>query len=154
MTRFASDTTVDIGRTRSEIERTLSRYGASSFAYGWEGATAMIGFRVGNRTIRFMLPLPDREEFSTTASGRRRSAVDAQEKAWEQACRSRWRALLLVIKAKLEAVASGISTIEDEFMAWTVLPGGGTVGDKLRQQISDSLETGRVPALMLTGGRA
>ena len=35
---------------------------------------------------------------------------------WEQACRQRWRALALVIKAKLEAIDAEISTFEEEFL--------------------------------------
>ena len=48
----------------------------------------------------------------------------AQQAAWEQVCRQRWRALLLIIRAKLEAVASGITTLENEFLANIVLPDG------------------------------
>ena len=48
---------------------------------------------------------------------------------WQQACRQRWRALALVIKAKLEAVETGIATFEQEFLAYIVLPNGQSVGD-------------------------
>jgi hypothetical protein len=34
----------------------------------------------------------------------------------------RWRALLLMIKAKVEAVESGVVTFEDEWLAHFVLP--------------------------------
>jgi hypothetical protein len=152
--RFAQQTNVSVERSRAEIERLLSRYGASQFASGWDGSTAMVGFAIVGRTIRFMLPLPDKQadEFQKTPAGRRlRHPVDA-ERAWEQACRARWRALLLVIKAKLEAAQTGISTIEDEFMAWTVLPGGRTVGDELRAKITTAIESGKPTRLLLTGG--
>ena len=56
-----------------------------------------------------------------------RTAAD-QQSAWEQACRQRWRALLLIIRAKLEAAEAGISTLETEFLANIVLPDGRTAG--------------------------
>jgi hypothetical protein len=156
VTRFASDTSVSVEKSRAEIERLLARYGANQFASGWDRDCAHLGFSIESRTIRFLLPLPDRnaDEFSLTPAGRRRRNPAAAERAWEQACRARWRALLLVIKAKLEAAAVGISTIEDEFMAWTVLPGsrGRTIGDLLRPQIAESMATGKAPQLLLGGG--
>lgn len=147
---FASNTSVSVERTRAEIERLLSRNGASRFMSGWDGDTAVIGFVLGSRTIRFTLPLPNKDarEFHYTPTFVRRSQANA-EKAWEQACRARWRALLLVIKAKLEAVQAGISTIEDEFLAWTVLPGDSrTIGDRLRLTINESVASGK-PVLLL-----
>lgn len=153
---FATDTTVPVERSKAEIERLLGRYGAARFMSGWDGDTAVIGFVLGNRTIRFTLPLPAKtdRQFHRTPTGRqRRNPADA-ERAWEQACRSRWRALLLVIKAKLEAVQVGISTVEDEFLAWTVLPGDGrTVGERLRLTIDESVRSGK-PALLALGGGA
>lgn len=153
---YAADTSVSVERSRGEIERLLQRYGASQFASGWDNESAHLGFVVEQRTIRFVLPLPDRtaEEFQKTPGrGRQRSQVEA-ERAWEQACRARWRALLLVIKAKLEAAACGISTIEDEFLAWTVLPGsrGRTVGEELRPLIAERIATGKHVPLLLGGG--
>lgn len=160
MTRFASDTSVPVERSKAEIEKLLARYGASQFASGWddEGRAAHLGFRIENRTIRFLLPLPDKaaDEFTLTPAGRRKRHPEDAARAWEQACRSRWRALLLVIKAKLEAAACGISTIEDEFLAWTVVPGGRgrTVGDMLRPQLAEAIATGKAAPLLLTGGGA
>jgi hypothetical protein len=153
---FATDTTVPVERSKAEIERLLGRHGAARFMSGWDGDTAVIGFVLGNRTIRCTLPLPAKtdKQFHRTPTGRqRRNPADA-ERAWEQACRSRWRALRLVIKAKLEAVQVSISTVEDEFLAWTVLPGDGrTVGERLRLTIDESVKSGK-PALLALGGGA
>lgn len=41
----------------------------------------------------------------------------------------------MIIKAKLEAVESGISTIEREFLYEIVLPDGSTVGDWVIPQV-------------------
>ena len=150
---FASDTTVSVERSRAEIERLLQRYGASQFVSGWSGDTAALGFVVGKLSVRFELPLPDRAEFGRTPSGRVRHNARKAEAAREQACRSRWRALLLVIKAKLEAVEVGISTVEQEFLAWTVVPGTGTtVYQQIGPKLLKAAETGEAPRLLLTGG--
>lgn len=154
MSRYAQSTDVSADRSRSEIERTLSRYGANSFSYGWDDdgreLRAMVGFRLAERSIRFLVLMPSRddEEFTQTETGRARKPAAAQ-KAFEQACRQRWRALALVVKAKLEAVESGISTFEEEFMAWVLLPNGRTVGEVLGPQINRHLAGGPVPRLAL-----
>jgi hypothetical protein len=54
----------------------------------------------------------------------------------------------LVIKAKLEAVESGIACFEEEFMAHIVLPDGRTVGEHVIPGIAQAYETGNVPALL------
>jgi hypothetical protein len=150
MSRYAADTSVSADRSRAEIERTLSKYGANQFLYGWDGPKAVIGFRMGGRMIRFLLPLPEKDsvEFTHTRSrGTRRSDAQAYL-AWEQATRQRWRALALVIKAKLEAVESGITTFEEEFLAHTLLPNGTTVGEWAAPQLEEAYTKGRMPALL------
>ena len=126
---YASNTTVSTDKSRAEIERTLQRYGASSFGYGWEDDRAAIAFTAQDRQVRFVLALPDKNDrrfTHTEAKGIKRPPSQAAEQ-WEKACRQRWRALALVVKAKLEAIEAGISTFEDEFMAHVVLPDGSTV---------------------------
>ncbi|HZR50148.1 MAG TPA: hypothetical protein VFB06_11570 [Streptosporangiaceae bacterium] len=147
--RYAAGTEVSSDKSRTEIERTLRRYGATAFAYSWEGNQAQVAFKLGDRHIRFRLPLPHpaSEEFTLTPTGRERSAPAAEE-AYEQAVRQRWRALALVIKAKLEAVEAGISTVEDEFLAHIALPDGRTVGDWLSPQLAAVYAHNTMPALL------
>jgi hypothetical protein len=149
MARYAANTEVPSDRSRAEIERTLRRYGASAFAYGWEGNRAQIGFKLADRQIKFTLPLPDPEagEFTLTPTGRERSEKAAED-AYEQAVRQRWRALALVIKAKLEAVEAGISTVEREFLDAIMLPDGRTVGDWLGPQLGAVYARETMPALL------
>lgn len=156
MSRYAADTSVSQDKSRNEIEATLKRYGATSFMYASEATAAMIGFRISDRMVKFVLPMPDpqaREFTHTPAKGMARSPAEAQ-KAWEQAGRQRWRALALVIKAKLEAVSAGITTIEDEFLAHTVLPDGSTVGQFMKPQLEVAYERGSMPTTLLLGGPA
>lgn len=71
-----------------------------------------------------------------------------QEEIYEQAVKQRWRALALVIKAKLEAVEAGITIFEDEFLAHIVLPNGQTAGEYMVPQIEAAYETGKMPAML------
>lgn len=147
MPTYAKDTNVSSELSRLEIEKTLIRYGADNFAYATTSGKAMIGFTMSGRQVQFVLLLPRREEFRMTPTGRDRSEKSQQD-AWEQACRQRWRALLLVIKAKLEATECGISTFESEFMANIVLPDGSTAGDFMLPQIARAYETGTMPPML------
>ena len=150
MTRFAENTAVPSDRSRAEIERTLSRYGAEGFMYGWEGNRAIVGFRAHGRVIRFVVPLPDRmaaEFWRTPGRGRQRATPQAEE-AYERAVRQCWRALALVIKAKLEAVEAKITTFNDEFLAHTMLPDGSTVGEWAAPQLDEVYARGSMPQFL------
>lgn len=147
MGKYASNTNVSSELSRIEIEKTLIRYGADNFAYAMTAGKALIGFTMHERQIKFVLPLPVKEEFRLTPTGRTRTE-SSQYEAWEQACRQRWRALSLVIKAKLEAVECGISVFEDEFMANIVLPDGKTVGEYIKPEIEQAYINGTVPSIL------
>lgn len=153
MSRFAENTSVSVENSRAEIERTLSRYGADQFMYGWDAEQAVVQFRMSGRHVRFLLPLPDKasDEFRLTPAKRYERTPEEQLKAWEQACRQRWRALALVVKAKLEAVEAAITTFDDEFMAHLVLPDGSTVGAWLGPQIEAAYDEGTMPSMLAIG---
>lgn len=150
MTRYAQNTQVSSTSSRNEIEQTIRRYGARDFAYGWTFGKAMVGFSVEGRQVRFYLPLPDPSDPAfthTPARGTKRSA-SAADAEYEKAVRQRWRALALVIKAKLEAVESGIVTFDEEFLAHIVLPGGRSVYESVQPQMQQAFETGQTPAML------
>lgn len=145
MSRYAENTSVKAETSRAEIERTLTRYGASAFAYSWQEGHASIGFLANGIEVRFVLPLPtvDDREFTHTPTGRpRASAVVKVEH--DKAIRQRWRALSLVVKAKLEAVESGIVTFEQEFFGHIVI-NGSTVFDQVGPQVAASLAGSNQP---------
>ena len=51
-TRYAEGTGVSMAKSREEIERLLTRYGATSFMYGTDANTAAIAFEMRGRRIR------------------------------------------------------------------------------------------------------
>lgn len=83
------------------------------------------------RRIRLEVPMPHESEAGTKAKA-------------EAATRQRWRALVLVLKAKLEAVASGISTLEAEFLANVVMADGRTLGAAILPRLTEAAATGRL----------
>jgi hypothetical protein len=103
--KYAENTSVSADKSRAEIEKTLQRYGATGFMYGWQDNRAVIGFVMNNKQIKFLLEMPSRDDpqFLQTPSGRERKPPQVLAE-WEQATRQRWRALSLAVKAKLEAV--------------------------------------------------
>lgn len=150
MATYAADTSVSTEKSRAEIERTLVRWKASQFMYGWDQDRAVVGFVMRGRQLRFVLQMPDRNarEFTHTPARGNRRTPPQQAEAFEQAVRQRWRALNLVIKAKLEAVESGISEFDAEFLAQLVLPNGQTVGDAVTPRIVEGIESNVMPSLI------
>ena len=152
MRRYAQSTAVPIDRSKAEIERTLMRFGASHFAYGYGDGKAGLIFQFNGKRLRFNLRMPDKTEYSTSPTGRTRRNAEIINRAWEQASRQRWRALVLSIKAKLVAVTDGISVFEDEFLAWVVMPDGKTVGEHVLPQVEAVYQGGKMPKALLPWG--
>ena len=148
--RYAKNTMVSSDRSRSEIEKILTKYGAQGFVYGWQGDQAIIGFQLNAKSLKFILPMPSKSEdqFWKTARQKRKRNPEEAHKAWEQSTRQRWRALSLAIKAKLECVESGITSFEQEFLAHIILPSGETVGAWIAPQIEQSYLNKKMPKLL------
>jgi hypothetical protein len=128
---YAEYTRVPVEKTKTEIEITLTRYGADRFAYFTESSKAIIVFEAHQRRLRFDLPLT---EGSTEKAQRLR--------------RQQWRALLLCIKAKLESVASKIESFEEAFLAHVVMPDGKTVYEHNAARIEQIYSGGEMVPLL------
>lgn len=147
--RYAADTSVTPGRTREEIERTLSRYGATGFMFGQDQTGAAIAFLIRDRHVRFQVPLPSASDFALTPTRRKRTVAQIRTEH-DKAVRSRWRALLLIVKAKLEAVEAGVVGFDEEFLAHLVMPGGQTVAELVGPGIAEAYASGTTPQLLPT----
>lgn len=129
--KFAEGTSVPANKTRIEIETMLKREGATSFLYGEHAGVGNLRFAMRDRHIMFRVKL-----------------VDEGKNPGEH--RRRWRALLLVLKGKLESVRDGtIETFEEAFLAHTVTPDGSTVGEVMLPQLVDAYRTGHQPEMRL-----
>lgn len=131
---YAQDTKVPVAQSRMEIERLLDQKKAKQYgtAVDYDKLQARVQFRLHDRVVRFVISLPDPKKFGT---GEKLAKAERQ----------RWRALLLVIKAKLESVESQIATFEEEFLAHIVMPNEQTVGQILIPQIADIYKSGKMP---------
>jgi hypothetical protein len=153
---YAASTAVPIERTRAAIEELVREKGATQFMSAFDHAQgkAIIGWTMESRMVRLQVPLPrpDEKRFMhrRTRHGYawRELPKERQRALWEQACRARWRAILLIMVAKFEAVEAGISDFEREFLADTVMADGSTVGAWLRPQLASMYANGRMPALL------
>ena len=101
--------------------------------------------------------MPDRNDrrFTHTPGRDQQRTSAAATKEYEQAVRQSWRALALVIKAKLEAVQAGIVEFDQEFLAHLVLPGGQTVFEHVAPGVAQAISSGHVPDLLpraISGG--
>jgi hypothetical protein len=159
MGKFAETTTVSVEKSRAEIESLIVRYGATHTAFMSAPGRAVICFEAKARRIMFELPLPDKADKRFTHVKKGNSSYstprtpEAAHAAWEQGCRQRWRALALVIKAKLEAVESGITAFEDEFLAHIVMPDGQTVATHIKPRIAQAYEEQAMVPLLPAPGK-
>jgi hypothetical protein len=131
--RYAHGTDVPCSKTRGEIESLLVKHGAAQFLSGFDHQkhTGFVGFTLHGRQYR--IPLLPRQD---------------NHRDREQVSREQWRALLLLCKAKLEFVASGLATVENEFLAHLVLPNGNTVGAEIAPRIAEAYAGGQVTNLL------
>lgn len=139
MTRYAESTDVPVTRSKAHIEELLRTHKAEGFHVGWDASRDVIEFLWKGKQIRFVLPRPERSDFKFGGSDRRRrSRTEGQiTRAIEQADRQRWRALYLVIRAKIEAVEAGLAVFEEEFLASIVVPGRNqTIGEIMLPRIA------------------
>lgn len=138
MALYAADTRVPVGQSRSEIETLLERHKAKQFgtAVDYDLHQARIQFRLHDRIVRFVITLPDEKKLGTG-------------KRFEQAERQKWRALLLVIKAKLESVENNIETFEQAFLANVVMPNDRTVAEILTPIIALAYKDGKLPRQLM-----
>lgn len=144
MTRYASKSRVLPTKSRDEIEKLVVAYGATGYLSGWDDETnrAFVQFRMEARVIKLTTRLPQLADPGLTTVAK-----------FEQARRSHWRAMVLLVKAKLEAVASGIVTFEEEFFPHVVMPDGGTVYERAAANVAIAYETGKPVALLPDHGK-
>lgn len=125
---YAEYTKVPVTQSIEEIGRVVGKYGGEQFLHAVAEDRVIVGFAKDGRQVRFQV---------------------RQDPADPQTNRRLCRALLLVLKAKLEAVASGVAIFEDEFLANIVLPTGALVAQEVRARIAYAYEHVGEPVALL-----
>ena len=153
---YAKGTTVDVSKSRAEIDHVLTKNGASSVGIlnDSDKAVAVVAFTIRGAKFRLEIPLPSMAEVDKAAKSKQWFSWDETKRlAWKrvelaQRERERWRAVLLLIKSKLEIVRIGLSSVEREFMADLVLPSGQRAEAFFAEAIRRGLEGGDVPPML------
>jgi hypothetical protein len=134
--RFAEDTRVPVATSQAQVKAMLQKAGATRTAVFEEPLNSSVAFQIGDGMYRITVP------------------VDPSAKSAAQDEKRAWRLMGLLIKAKLEAVKEGASTIEREFLADMLLYNGRTVAETAMPEIERARVEGRMPkSLMLEGPR-
>ncbi|GEL75460.1 hypothetical protein [Myxococcus virescens] len=149
---FAAGTTVAVSKTEAEIKDLLRSRGATRTAFAEEEGRAVVLFDLQDRRVKFTmpLPLPVHRSFTHDKRGKQRTQA-AATRAWQQACREKWRALLLTMKAKFVSVDNQVETFEEAFLAHIVTPSGKTVGQHALPAVAEAYRTGTMPPLLPSG---
>lgn len=134
--RYAADTEVPVVKTKAAIETLLVQHGAKAYHTGWNETHDKLEFHLHDQLLRFVLPRPNPSDKKITHDRRGYLRPPAaRQRVLDQLDRQRWRALYLVIRAKIEAVEAGIAIFEQEFLAFIVGPNDLTIGDILIPRI-------------------
>jgi hypothetical protein len=148
---FAEGTDVPVERSRAELESILHKHGATSIGMLRDNDGVVLVFEMRARRVKLSITNPNPADYKFTPGKILRSPAQVAA-AVDNEIKRRWRALVLIVKAKLELIASGGSSFEIEFMAHTMLPNGQTVGEVMLPRIAKSYTDGAMPPLRLGAG--
>jgi hypothetical protein len=122
MTRYAEGTKVSVESSRGEITGILAKNGVQRMGWAAEPTGDTLMFELGGYSFRFDIRRPTMAEIRTLYP----NAYDPEKKLageWQR----RWRANVLLLKAKLEFISSGDTTLIRELLPYAVLKSGQTV---------------------------
>ncbi len=144
---YAANTVVPLENSIAEIIRMIRKAGAESIGQMQERDRFVIAFALADRRMKFTVPLVTSYDGPEVA--RNGVRIDPVARI-EQSNRQKGRALMLVIKAKLESVESGVETFEQAFLGNILLDGGQTVYERVAEPIALEYRSGRPQPLLLT----
>ena len=134
--RYAASTSVPVERSRAEVERVVTKYGATKFGTMSEETKVTIYFEVKDRQVQWSIPIPPKAKYR-------------YDKDHEQEVRRRWRVLVITVKAMLEAVESTLLTFDQAFLPHIVIPGTArTIGETLVPKLPALYAGQSLPALL------
>ena len=151
MTRYAENSRVPVDRSKAEIERLVMRYGADQFVRGssLNPRAEAVAFKIHGWNIKLEIPMPDPEDkrYKLTPTGKARTE-EIWHAEYEKEIRRRWRALVLLVKAQLEAIELGIITLEEAFFANIVVPGGQRLIEAVKPKLDQAYKSGQARNLL------
>ena len=160
--RYASGTTVDVGKTKGEMIGLLETYGASHYGFGKEPGGDVLMFKLGRLSYKMVIPEPDiaamrqayiddqkkRNTFYEDTIKRRAAEMDWAAKV-DAEKRRLWRLRLIWLKATLEfATEQGGETAQALLLPFMMLPSGQQVKEWAADAV-EQLEQGKAMPLLL-----
>lgn len=139
MGRFAEGTTTSVESSRGEITGILAKHGVVRMGWTTEPEKDVLQFELAARLYRLDIVRPTVKVINQLYPNHR--DTEARRAAeW----RRRWRATVLLLKAKLEFADGETTTVERELLAYAVLKDGRTLGSVI--------DSGGLPMLAATAG--
>lgn len=120
MSRYAEGTTVTVSQSRGDITGILAKHGVEVMAWGSNPKGDYLAFELGGHSFRLDIVKPTHDAIFRLFPNHR----DTDQGEW----RRRWRATVLLLKAKLEFADGETSTIDQELMPYLLLRDGTTLG--------------------------
>ena len=140
MARYAEGTTVSVESSRGEISGILAKHGVVRQGWASDPEGDVLQFELAGYQYRFRISKPTRTEaWNMFPNAREIEPKMAQE--WKR----RWRANVLLLKAKLEFADGEVSTVMRELMPYALLKDGRTLEEAV-------LEGDSVPLLAARAG--
>lgn len=121
--RYAQGTTVTVEKSRAEMSTILSKHGCQRMGWFTSPEGDGLEFELQGNRYRFTIPHPMNEPAEKRTWVNRNSYIAVAQQA-ENEWKRRWRAHVMLLKVKLEFVAGGDSTLEQEFMPNLLVQGG------------------------------
>ena len=139
--RYAEGTRVEVQSSRGEITGILAKHGVERMGWTSEPAGDSLVFDLHGGTYRLTMTKPTAESLRARDGHEYTypDNVDWKAKA-AQEWRRVWRANVLLLKAKLEFIDGGDTTIDRELLPYRVLKGG--------QTLEELIGAGGLPLLM------
>ena len=144
---YAETTSVPFEKSIAEIIGLLKRSGAEQIGQMEDRQSFTLTFAMQERIVKFRVVFPSSEEIAKMTGPRQEAA-----KVRDQWHRQRGRALLLVLKAKLESIESRVETFEQAFLANVVMANGETVYERISAPIALEYKTTK-PQMLLESPR-
>ena len=129
MGRFAEGTKVTVDSSRGEITGILAKHGVERMAWAHVPEGDTIRFELEGNAYRFRIDKPTWEELAEKYVHER--TPDQRAAAVEGEWRRRWRANVLLLKAKLEFADGESSTVVRELMPYALLTDGRTLEEAI-----------------------
>lgn len=133
---YAKQTRVPIEVSKCSLEKLLRKAGATQIgSFSDVSHASVVMFRLADRFVKLKI------------------APRSDARNPEQEERRVWRVLLLLVKAKLETIEAGLSSVEREFLADVMTADGQTVGELMRPVLAASYESGTMEPMRALLGR-